>query len=101
MNFSPKRTIETEIFTVDYVNDLATGETIISATWTATVADGVDATPNAIIQGGATISGTRVSQKLTAGLPGVRYAPICTATTSLGQVIVLPEYGDGLLDVTP
>jgi hypothetical protein len=100
MNFSPKRAIETEIFTVDYVNNLAAGETILSAVWTSTVAAGADASPNATIQGAASISGTKVSTKITAGLPGVRYAPICTAQTSLGQVLVLPEYGDGLLDVT-
>lgn len=105
MNFSPKRAAETEIFTVDFANSLAPGETILvdaghAPIWTATVAAGQDATPNAIVQGAASVSGSKVSALLTAGVPGVRYAPICTAQTSLGQTLVLPEYGDGLLDVT-
>lgn len=100
MNFSPKRSTETEIFTVDFVNSLAVGETILSAVWTSTVAAGIDPNPSATIQGGASISGTKVSGKIAAGVAGVRYAPICTAQTSLGQTLVLPEYGDGLLDIT-
>lgn len=100
MNFSPKRAAETEIFTIDYANDLAPGETIIAAVWTSSVVDGIDPNPSATIQGIASISGTKVSNKITAGLPGVRYAPICTAQTSLGQVLVLPEYGDGQLEIT-
>jgi hypothetical protein len=34
------------------------------------------------------------------GVPGVRYAPICTAQTSNGQTLILPEYGNGQLEVT-
>lgn len=100
MNFSPKRSAETEIFTVDYSGMLAPSETITSAIWTSTVVAGADISPSATIQGGASISGGKVSQRITAGIPGVRYAPICTAQTSLGQTLVLPEYGDGLLEVT-
>jgi hypothetical protein len=100
MNFSPKRATETEIFAVDFAPLLAVGETIQSAVWTSTVVDGIDPTPNATISGVATISGTKVSNKIAAGIPGVRYAPICTAQTSLGQMLVLPEYGHGLLLVT-
>lgn len=105
MNFSPKRAAETEIFTVDYASMLAAGETIRTDAghtpiWTATVSAGADASPNAIVQGLPSVSGSTVSTLLTAGLPGVRYAPICTAQTSLGQTLVLPVYGDGLLDVT-
>lgn len=100
MDFTPKRATEQEIFTVDYAGMLATGETIASAVWTMTVAAGVDANASAMIQGSAAIAGSKVSNKITAGIPGVRYAPTCTAQTSLGQTLVLPEYGDGLLEVT-
>jgi hypothetical protein len=100
MNFTPKRATETEVFTVDFAPLLAVGETIASAVWTSTVVDGIDPTPNATISGVSTISGTNVSNKITAGIPGVRYAPICTAQTSMGQTLVLPEYGYGLLRVT-
>lgn len=100
MDFSPKRATETEVFTVDFVNSLAAGETIQSAVWTSSVADGRDPNPNATIQGVASISGTRVSTMITAGIPGIRYAPICTAQTNLGQTLVLPEYGQGQLEIT-
>lgn len=99
MNFSPKRATETEILTVDFAALLATGETIASAVWTSTVVSGSDTNPSAMIQGTASISGSKVSQVITAGVPGARYAPICTAQTST-QTLVLPEYGDGLLEVT-
>jgi len=33
-------------------------------------------------------------------VPGLRYAPTCTAMTSDGQTLVLPEYGQGYLDIT-
>jgi hypothetical protein len=100
MNFSPMRSAEVEVFTVDFVNSLAPNETILSAVWTSTVSAGSDASPNATIQGTASISGSKVSNKIGHAIPGVRYAPICTAQTSLGQTLVLPEYGDGLLEVT-
>jgi len=53
-----------------------------------------------MIQGQAVINGSAVSQIITGGVPGVRYAPICTAQTSAGQTLVLPVYGDGQVEVT-
>ena len=100
MDYSPKRLTEAEIFTVDYSARIATGETITSAAWSITVVDGVDASATAMIQGAYSISGSQVSQMIGAGIAGMQYAPICTARTSLGQVLVLPDYGDGLLAVT-
>lgn len=99
-NFDPKRAAEAEVFTVDFVNKLLPGETIVSATWSVATVGGGDPSPSAMVQGGASVNGTAVSQLLTGGLPGVRYAPICTAQTSAGQTLVLPVYGDGLLEVT-
>lgn len=100
MDFTPKRATETEVFTVEFANLLAAGETIQSAVWTSSaVAGGVDPNANATIQGSASITGSKVSTKITAGLPGIRYAPICTAQTNL-QTLVLPEYGMGQLEVT-
>lgn len=99
MNFAPKRAAETEIFTVDFVNKLLPGETITSATWSVTAVAGTDPNPSAMIQASAAINGSAVSQIITGGVPGVRYAPICTAHTAT-QTLVLPVYGDGLLEVT-
>lgn len=101
MPWTPKRAGETEIFTVDFANLLGAGETIVSAPWSNSVIRGTDPSPNAMIQGAATITGTKVSQKITAGVPSNLYSPVCTATTSLGQVLILPDSGNGLLHVSP
>jgi hypothetical protein len=101
MDFTPKRVGETEIFTVDFVDLLAQGETITTASWSITVLQGADPAPEAMLSGVASITGTKVSQMLTGGLPSVFYAPVCTVTTSTGQTLELPEYGNGALHVTP
>lgn len=100
-DYSPKRVGEVEIITVDYVLLLASGETITSASWSNSVVRGTDAYASSMIQGATSISGSKVSTKITAGIVGVFYAPICTALTSAGQTLILPEYGNGILQVTP
>jgi hypothetical protein len=100
MDFTPKRIAEREVFTVDYAALLGTGETITTAVWSITAQRGIDASASAMIQGSATISGTKVSQVISGGLADVFYAPMCIATTSTGQALVLPEYGNGMLHVT-
>lgn len=100
MNFTPMRVTEAEIFTVDFSALLAPGETISSSVWAITVVDGQDPAAAAMIVGAASISGATSSQLIRGRVPGVRYAPICTVQTSLGQTLVLPEYGAGMLEVT-
>ncbi len=101
MNFTKKRAGETEIFSVDFVNNLAAGEAIETAEWSITVKTGTDPAASSMIQGTATIeeNGTIVSQVLTGGVAGVTYSPICTITTSLSQTIILPDPGKGSLEV--
>lgn len=99
-DFTAKRVGETEFFTVDFVNQVTVGATITSATWTNTVKTGVDATPNAMISGAATISGTQVTTRITAGVAGNVYLPICTAVTSDGETLILPEPTNGALPIT-
>ena len=77
----------TEIF--DFASRLALGETLSTASTTATVYSGTDASPSAVISGAASISGTQVSQKLTAGTVGVTYLLTCTVTTSTSQTLIL------------
>ena len=99
MDFTPKRATEQEVFTVDFSGLLGASETITSAVWSNTVIRGIDVTPNTMIQGSATITGALVSQVIKGGIAGNFYAPICTAQTSSGQVLILPEYGNGILQV--
>jgi hypothetical protein len=99
-NFHPKRAAEREVFTVDFSPILAAGEAITSAVWSITAVDGSDPSASAMVSGEARPNGALVSQFIMGGVPGVVYAPVCTAQTSEGQALVLPEYGAGLLEVT-
>lgn len=100
MDFDPKRANEIEVFTVDFAALLPTSVTITSATWSISPVGGSDAQAASMIIGAASISGSLVSQKIGGGVPGLRYAPICTANFSDGQRRILPEYGQGLLEIT-
>jgi hypothetical protein len=100
MNFDPKRAAEIEIFTVDFAPLLPDGVVIAAAAWSISPVDGSDPLAASMIIGSASISGSLVSQLIGSGVPGLRYAPICTAQFSDGQTRVLPEYGQGLLEIT-
>jgi flagellar biosynthesis protein FliR len=89
----PKRLGETVVLnTFNFLSLLAVGETISSATVTATVYTGVDPSPSSMISGSATISGSIVSQKVAGGVLGVVYELLCSAVTSAGQTLLLAGY---------
>ena len=83
---------ETTIATFDFTSRLAAAETISTASVAATVYSGTDATPSAVISGSSTITGQKVTQKLTGGTLGVIYKLVCTITTSLGQTLLLTAF---------
>ena len=58
-------------------------ETIATASVSAAVYCGTDATPSNVISGPATISGTVVTQKIIGGLVGVVYDLTITITTTV------------------
>ena len=87
--FSPKTPSAEELFGLNFIRQLDAGETILSAEWSVTVLQGVDANPAAMLSGPAIISGTKVSQKLIGGVDGVQYCLTCLATTSGGEKIPL------------
>lgn len=97
VTFEGKLAGETVTETFDFASRLAASETISTALVTSTVYSGTDASPSAIISGLAAISGTKVTQKITAGTLGVVYKLLCTITTSLGQTLQL----SGFLAVIP
>jgi hypothetical protein len=94
--FSEKRIDEDKTYSFDFVNELASGETISGATFTATVFLGTDASPSSIVSGSASTSGTVASQMIVDGVEGVTYLLECEITTSNSQKI----HGVGLLKVT-
>lgn len=90
--FDAKQAGSTEPRIFDFTSKLAVGETISTATVTAAVYSGVDASPSAIISGSASISGAQVTQKLTAGTAGVIYKLTCSITTSASNTLILTAF---------
>lgn len=83
----------TQAVVFDFSSSYAVGTTatLASATVTASVWAGVDASPSAIVDGSATVSGLQATQLFTGGVDGVVYKVQCTAVTSDGQTLV--QYG--------
>ena len=94
--FDEKQVDEDVILSFDFTKQLATGETISTAVFSATVIKGTDASPDNIISGSATISGAVCTQLVINGLDKVKYLVKCIATTSQNQVL----HGLGYLAVT-
>ena len=90
--FVSKAVGETKKLTFDFLADLGVTETISSAPVTAAVFSGTDATPSGIISGSSSISGSVVTQAVTAGTAGVTYLLTCTATTSASQILIITAY---------
>ncbi|MDZ4345073.1 MAG: hypothetical protein U1E51_21840 [Candidatus Binatia bacterium] len=90
--FGSKLSGETAIYTFDFTSRLTSAETISTATITAAVYSGTDASPSSIVSGSATISGKTVTQPITAGTEGVTYTLVATITTSLSQTLQLTAF---------
>jgi hypothetical protein len=91
-DFSDAGPEESRIYTFDFTNDLASGETIESATWACEVfanEGGEDETPNDKISGSISVASPYVSQKVVGLVAGVVYRQRCLATTSRGAVLEL------------
>ena len=89
-DFSPTNPAENEIYSFDFVNDLGTGESITSVASVAlTVFQGTDGNPSSHLSGGASVSGTVVSQRLANLVSGVTYTFSITVNTSLSNVLEL------------
>ena len=86
MNFTAKDPQETVRLGVDFVNLLATGETISTATVAIRTAAGV--TVAAMLSGSPTTDGSIVRQLITGGTAGQSYKLSFTVTTSTGQTLV-------------
>lgn len=99
-NFSPMIVGDMEVIAVDYgtSQSLAPGETIVSAVWSITLADGTPAPAGMLPVAAQSIAGTVCATYISAIAAGV-FVPRCQATTSTGQKITLPDSGRGLLKV--
>lgn len=70
MNFSPMSVGEVLPKGFDLVRHLANGVTVGTATFTATVLRGANASASGMISGGAIINGSKVANKIAALVPG-------------------------------
>lgn len=93
MNYSPIRVGERDVFTANYTPLLRPDEAISKAVWSATVVRGVDSNPTAMFQSDPAIAGPKVSQMIAPVVPGITYRIICTAQTSFGRELILPDPG--------
>ena len=97
-----KRTAEVDVFAFDFKTQLESGETINTPTWAFAVAadsPSTEAPVTLATSGSSTISGSKVLQKLTGGLSGVKYVVTCRVATSTGRTLegaatLLVEDGD-------
>jgi hypothetical protein len=80
--FSYKIPTESELFTFDFTQVLAPGETISTASCTILVMNGVDPNANDMLAGAPVIIDAASSQRVIAGLSEVSYRLIMTITTS-------------------
>ena len=87
LEFTPhKIQAETEIYGFNFKDLLPAGVTVSGSAWTVTVLSGVDASPAAILSGAPSVSGSIVSQAITAGVVDVKYCIQCKATTTNASV---------------
>ena len=91
-DFPAKYSGATVALVFEFVSELLPSVTISTQVVTAAVWSGTDASPSSIISGSASASGTRVTQKITAGVVGVVYQLLCTITTSDGQTLQQSGY---------
>lgn len=92
-DYSPSDNPESEVYELDFVNDLATGDSISSAVWVcANASDSQvqDATPSArIIAGPFVTSATKTSVRVSGLQTGVKYTLQANVTTTFGNNLTL------------
>jgi len=89
LQFSPKDPAEVVVLSFNFVNLLASGEIILSVTFSVTDQNGNINTSSAMLSGVADLSESPViKQAVQGGLDGHTYLIRATATTSLNQTLV-------------
>lgn len=88
-DWSVMNTGESEVFGLDFVNDLPTGDSLTSVVFTIAVVSGTDATPSSRLDGSPGISGTTAIQRISDLLPNVNYVLVAIAETALGNTLIL------------
>lgn len=89
--FQPKTDSSIVTLTFDFTSQLAAGETLSTATVTAAVWSGTDASVD-IFSGSPAASNGLVTQKIKNGVLGVIYKLLASVTTSAGQTLEMAGY---------
>jgi hypothetical protein len=90
--FSPMDVGENEVFGLDFINDLPTGDSILSSSFTLIVDQGIDSNPSAHLNGAPGVGGTIALQRISGLLGGVNYLLQATVLTTLGNTISLNSF---------
>ena len=85
----PKDTAENKVVEFPFEDELATAETITSASVGITVTSGTDPSPSSMLVGVPVVVGTSVLQRISGGIAGVTYHLRATADSSVGGVHVV------------
>ena len=88
-DFSPADNSDSELYALDFVNDLPAGDSIIGGALTLTVYRGTDADPSSRLAGGFSVDGTKVIQRIRNLTAGVIYTLQIVVTTQQGNSISL------------
>jgi hypothetical protein len=88
-DWDPLDVAETDVFSLNFINDLNVGETILSVSFSIGVTCGNDPSPASRLMGSPGILGTIVSQTVAHPVEGVTYWLAALATTSAGRQIEL------------
>lgn len=99
--------IESEVFGLDFINDLQPNEYLSKVTWSLVPISGFDenpddhliASPRIVIPDGGTLN-TATIQRISGLLPGVTYRVKAVADTSLGNTKSLWSHIRGISDDT-
>lgn len=107
-DFSPQEPEESEVFGLDFINDLDIGESLTTSSWTIQVVQGADPNPTQHLEGPPKVvvptGGTVVTctiQRVGGLVPDVTYRLRAIAVTSLGNVKSLWSHVRGINSVLP
>lgn len=88
-DFSIMNVGDDEVISFDFVKRISDNDSVLSASWSLTVAEGVDPDPSSHLDGSAGVTGTKAMQRVSGLLPNVNYIIEAAALTSLGNTVSL------------
>lgn len=89
VDFSDSYPAESATYAIDFVNDLASGDSIASALWQILSISTADPNPQSHAVGSPTVVGTEVHQVCSGLLVGVTYTMRVLVVTTLGNRVSL------------